>query len=198
MSRMTRSAGNSIRPPLSDELDEKDGHCHARHIRGRGPEVQVALSRDAFVHGYLDLGDTRAFLAHEIRKGIGFGAKVGTKGELLDHATVIGTHARRRVLDDLTRRNPDHCFDEVVAEHAHALGLWFVDKTRANDDIVIGQGGDHVRDVFRAMLTVGIELNGTVVVMVVSVLEARLERAGEAQIDGQIEKAEPMFTYRGS
>ena len=48
------------------------------------------------------------------------------------------------------------------------------------------------------MLTVGIELNGTVVVMVVSVLEARLERAGEAQIDGQIEKAEPMFTSNGS
>ena len=194
--RGTSFAGGRLRGGFpeffSEELYEQHRQQDAHHVGDGRLHVQVAFAGGSLVHRHLHLAHARMRAADEVGQGVGLWPHVDAGSQKLHRAAVEAAHARGRVLDGAAGGELDGERYEAAAGHAQRAGLLAVHETRADDDVVVGDGLDQRGHVFRPVLLVRVELNGAVVAVTAGIQHAGLERARQPQVHREVDDVEAV------
>ena len=175
-------------------VEQQHGHDLACHIGNRDACGEVALSRDALSHMHLNFADGEPLLAHQVGHRVGLGSQIGPGRQKMDGLAIVGAHAGRGVVDLRMRAQAEERGEQVASQHAHAVGLRFRDEARADHDVVVLRCRHDLIEVFGAVLPVGVELHGAVVMLAQRIFDARLESARQTEVHGQVQKTEAVLT----
>ena len=192
-----RAPPRGIFRAFSEELYEQHRQQDAHHVGHGRLHVQVAFAGGTLVHRHLHLAHARVRAADEVGQGVGLWPHVDAGSQKLHRAAVEAAHARGRVLDGAAGGELDGERYEAAAGHAQRAGLLAVHETRADDDVVVGDGLDQRGHVFRPVLLVRVELNGAVVAVTAGIQHAGLERARQPQVHREVDDVEAVFPADG-